>query len=152
MISTKGRYAIRVMIDLAEQDSSTPVTLDSIAQRQNISKKYLEAIVKNLVKAGLLKSTSGKGGGYTLLRKPEEYTVLEILEAAEISIVPVACLDPNSPKCPRLNCCKVVELWRGYYEVTQKYFSEFSIKDLCDSKSEFNLPLECMPGIFRNSK
>ena len=92
MISTKGRYAIRLMIDLAEQNTDKPTTLDAIATRQDISKKYLESIVKSLVAARLVKGTSGKGGGYFLTRKPEEYPVYEILRITEGSLSTVACL------------------------------------------------------------
>ena len=93
MISTKGRYAIRVLLDLAEQKSDGPTTLDAIANRQNLSKKYLESIVKLLVTGNIVKGTSGKGGGYHLTRQPEEYTILEILKLTESSMSSVACLE-----------------------------------------------------------
>ena len=92
MISTKGRYALRVMIDLAENEKGQPVPLKDIAERQGISKKYLEIIVKDLVDGKLVKGASGKGGGYVLLRKPEEYSVGEIVELMEGTLAPVACL------------------------------------------------------------
>ena len=92
MISTRGRYAIRVMIDMVENDNGGYIPLKDIAERQEISKKYLEIIVKEMVSGGLLVGASGKGGGYKLCRKPEEYSVGEILELAEGPLAPVACL------------------------------------------------------------
>ncbi len=132
MISTKGRYAVRVMIDLAEQNSSTPVPLNNIALRQDISKKYLESIVKLLVTGGLLKGTSGKGGGYYLTRTPKEYTVLEILELTEgDSLIPVSCLEKNAEACPRKKECRTISMWSGYEKLFQDYFSNITIADLC---------------------
>lgn len=130
MISTKGRYAIRLMIDLAEQNSSTPVTLDSIATRQDISKKYLESIVKLLVTGKLVKGTSGKNGGYFLTRKPEEYNVMEILHLTEGSMATVACLEEGATECPRSEKCKTVSMWREYDNLVNDYFSKITIKDL----------------------
>lgn len=130
MISTKGRYAIRLMIDLAEQNSETPVSLDSIATRQNISKKYLESIVKLLVTQKLVKGVSGKNGGYSLTRKPSEYTILEILKVTEGSMATVACLEENAQKCPREDQCKTVSMWRGYNELVHNYFKGITVQDL----------------------
>lgn len=130
MISTKGRYAIRLMIDLAEQHSDSPVTLDSIAARQDISKKYLESIVKLLVSGKLVKGTSGKNGGYLLTRKPEEYTVLEIIQLTEGSMATVACLEEGAETCPRAEKCKTVSMWKGFDDLVSDYFSKITIKDL----------------------
>ena len=130
MISTKGRYAIRLMIDLAEQDSDEPVTLDAIATRQGISKKYLESIVKLLVSGKLVKGISGKGGGYMLTRRPEDYTVLEILKLTEGSMATVACLEAGAETCPRISICKTVHMWQCYDALVQKYFSNITIADL----------------------
>lgn len=130
MISTKGRYAIRLMIDLAEHNTDTPVPLDAIATRQDISKKYLESIVKILVTGKLVKGVSGKYGGYSLIRKPEDYSVLEILELTEGSLATVACLEAGAEECPRADSCKTVSMWRGYDELFRNYFSKISIKDL----------------------
>ena len=107
MISTKGRYAIRVMIDLAEHDNGSYIPLKDIAARQEISKKYLEIIVKDMVTGGLIKGASGKGGGYKLLRKPEEYSVGEILELLEGPLATVACLAEGAAPCPRAAACKL---------------------------------------------
>lgn len=134
MISTKGRYAIRLMIDLAGQNSDTPVPLTSIANRQNLSKKYLEAIVKLLVDGNLLKSSSGKGGGYSLIRKPADYNVWEILKLTEESMSSVACLADNASECPRENSCNTISMWRGYDNLVKEYFSNISIEDLLKSK------------------
>lgn len=130
MISTKGRYAIRLMIDLAEQNTDKPTTLDAIATRQDISKKYLESIVKSLVAASLVKGTSGKGGGYFLTRKPEEYPVYEILRITEGSLSTVACLEDGAEKCPREEKCKTISMWRNYDRMVKDYFSNISIRDL----------------------
>lgn len=130
MISTKGRYAIRLMIDLAEQNTDKPTTLDAIATRQDISKKYLESIVKSLVAARLVKGTSGKGGGYFLTRKPEEYPVYEILLITEGSLSTVACLEDGAEKCPREEKCKTISMWRNYDRMVKEYFSGISIRDL----------------------
>ena len=130
MISTKGRYAIRLMIDLAEQNTDKPTTLDAIATRQDISKKYLESIVKSLVAARLVKGTSGKGGGYFLTRKPEEYSVYEILRITGGSLSTVACLEDGAEKCPREEKCKTISMWRNYDRMVKDYFSNISIRDL----------------------
>ena len=130
MISTQGRYAIRLMIDLAEQNTDKPTTLDAIATRQDISKKYLESIVKSLVAARLVKGTSGKGGGYFLTRKPEEYPVYEILRITEGSLSTVACLEDGAEKCPREEKCKTISMWRNYDRMVKEYFSNISIRDL----------------------
>lgn len=130
MISTKGRYAIRLMIDLAEQNADTPIPLDAIASRQDISKKYLESIVKLLVTGKLVKGTSGKGGGYFLTRKPEEYTVYEVLRLTEGSLATVACLEDGAEKCPREEKCKTISMWKGYDKLVKEYFTNITIKDL----------------------
>ena len=111
MISTKGRYALRVMVDLAEQPAGRPVPLKEIAARQEISKKYLEIIMKDLVDGKLVKGSSGKGGGYVLLRQPEDYSVGEIVEQMEGTLAPVACLQEGSEPCPRHSACATVGLW-----------------------------------------
>ena len=100
MISTKGRYALRIMIDLAQHSDEGNVALKDIAERQHISKKYLEIIVRELVRGGMLEGISGKGGGYRLCRRPEEYTVFEIIELMEGTLAPVACLEKDAKACP----------------------------------------------------
>ena len=130
MISTRGRYAIRVMLDLAEQASENYVPLKDIAERQNISKKYLEIIVKDMVSGGLLKGVSGKGGGYKLQRKPEEYTIGEILDLMEGSMCSVACLaDPNY-ECDMKDNCKTLPMWREYNDLVHDFFYGRTLQDL----------------------
>jgi len=132
MISTKGRYAIRLILDIAEQNSEKPVTLDAIATRQEISKKYLESIVKILVKGKLVKGASGKGGGYYLTRKPSEYDIYEILLLAEGSLSTVSCLEADATPCPREGSCKTLSMWKGFNDLTKDYFSRITIQDLLD--------------------
>ena len=115
MISTKGRYAIRVMIDIAENSNGGYVPLKDIAARQDISKKYLEAIGKELVNGGLLTAASGRSGGYKLSRTPEDYKISEILELMEGTLSPVACLKENAAPCPRAQDCKTLPMWQEYY-------------------------------------
>ena len=130
MVSTKGRYAIRFMIDLAEQMEGVPVPLDDVARRQEISKKYLEIIVRLLVAGKLVKGTSGKGGGYRLLRKPEEYTVGEILMITEGTLAPVACLEEDADLCPRRGFCKTLPMWKKYDRMVHDFFYGITIADL----------------------
>ena len=134
MISTKGRYAIRFMIDLAEQSTDMPVPLDETAARQDISKKYLELIVKILVKGKLVKGTSGKGGGYRLIRRPDEYTIGEILELTEGTLSTVACLDADAEQCPRKSFCKTLPMWKKFDNIVHDYFFNITIADLVNGK------------------
>jgi len=132
MISTKGRYAIRVMIDLAENESENGgyIPLKDIAARQEISKKYLEIIVKDMVAGKLLVGASGKGGGYKLCRKPEEYTVGEIIELMEGPIATVACLLDGAEPCPRAAGCETLPLWTEYDKLTHDFFYSKHLSDL----------------------
>lgn len=134
MISTKGRYAIRFMMDLAEQSQDRTVPLEETAARQDISKKYLEMIVKILVKGKLVKGVSGKGGGYRLTRKPEEYTVGEILELTEGTLAVVACLNEEAEQCPRESICKTLPMWRKFDHLVRDYFFHITIADLVNGK------------------
>ena len=130
MISTKGRYALRVMIDLAKQNSDHYVPLKDIAARQEISKKYLEIIVKDMVAGKLLIGASGKGGGYKLCRKPEEYSVGEILELMEGSLATVACLEEGAEKCPRAKDCPTLPMWAEYNRMIHDFFYGKKLSDL----------------------
>ncbi len=130
MISTRGRYAIRVMIDLAEHENGSYIPLKDIAARQDISKKYLEIIVKDMVAGGLLVGASGKGGGYKLCRRPEEYTVGEILELMEGTLAPVACLSGRMGDCPRADKCRTLPLWTEYDNMVHDFFYEKKLSDL----------------------
>ncbi len=134
MISTRGRYAIRVMIDLAENCSGSPVPLKDIALRQDISKKYLEIIVKDMVSGGLIVGASGKGGGYRLCRRPEEYTVGEIIELMEGPLNTVACLADGAPPCPRADGCETLPLWAEYSKMTHDFFYGKHLSDLIRKK------------------
>ncbi|MBQ6662865.1 MAG: Rrf2 family transcriptional regulator [Firmicutes bacterium] len=133
MFSTKGRYAIRVMIDLSEHEKDGLTPLKDIAARQDISKKYLEIIVKEMVAAGLITGVSGKGGGYQLTRRPEEYTIGEILEQLEGSLAPVACLEAGAASCPRAPFCKTLPMWSEYYELTRSFFYGKKLSDLLEA-------------------
>ena len=131
MISTKGRYALRVMLDLAENDSGKFIPLKDVAERQNISKKYLEIIVKDLVKGGLVSGASGKGGGYRLCRKPEEYTVGEILDLTEITaLTTVACLAEDAEKCPYAAGCRTLPMWTEFDNMVHDFFYGKKLSDL----------------------
>ena len=130
MITTKGRYALRVMIDLAEHNNGSYIPLKDVAARQEISKKYLEVIVKELVSHGFLTGASGKGGGYQLCRSPEDYTVGEILESVEGTFAPVACLAPNAAPCPRAAECKTLPMWKEFHQMVHDYFYGKTLADL----------------------
>ena len=130
MVTTKGRYAIRVMIDLAEHDTGSFIPLKDIAARQGISKKYLEIIVKSMVSGGLLVGASGKGGGYKLCRKPEEYPVGEILELMEGEFATVTCLADGAPPCPRASACETLPMWAEYDKLTHDFFYSRYLSDL----------------------
>ena len=130
MVSTKGRYALRVMLDLAEHENDGPVPLKEIAERQQVSKKYLEIIVRDLVKGKLVKGASGKGGGYTLCRSPQECSVGEILELTEGTLASVACLAGDAEDCPRKNSCQTLPMWAEYDSITHDFFYSKTLSDL----------------------
>ena len=138
MISTRGRYAIRVMIDLAENETGGCIPLKDIAARQGISKKYLEIIVKDMVAGGLLVGTSGKGGGYRLLRRPEEYTIGEIIELMEGQMASVSCLASGAAPCPRASECKTLPLWAEYDKLTHDFFYGKRLSDVMRKPSASN--------------
>ena len=130
LISTKGRYALRVMVDLAEHQGEGYIPLKVIAQRQEISEKYLESIIRLLVKARLLSGVRGKGGGYQLTRPPEQYTVGEILRLTEESLAPVSCLEEGGAACSRAADCRTLSLWRGLNDVINGYLDRATVADL----------------------
>ncbi|MBR3345489.1 MAG: Rrf2 family transcriptional regulator [Solobacterium sp.] len=130
MISTKGRYAIRVMLDLAEHREEGFIPLKDIAERQGISKKYLEIIVRDLVQGELISGVSGKGGGYKLCRKPEKYKIGEIIERMEGTLAPVSCLSTKKQECPRASFCKTLPLWSEYYAMVHDFFYSKKLSDL----------------------
>ncbi|MBO4922164.1 MAG: Rrf2 family transcriptional regulator [Lachnospiraceae bacterium] len=130
MISTRGRYAIRIMLDLAEHDNGKYMPLKDIAERQGISKKYLEIIVKDMVAGGLLVGASGKGGGYKLCRKPDEYPVGEILDLMEGSMAPVACIVDGTVSCPRKDGCQTLPMWEEFDKMVHDFFYGKKLSDL----------------------
>ena len=133
LISTKGRYALRVLVDMAEHASEGYIPLKEIAQRQEISEKYLEAIVKELVKQGVLAGVRGKGGGYRLCRPPEQINVGEVLTHMEGTLAPVACLEDGAPPCARAAECRTLEFWRGLDAAIRDYTAKYSLADLVRS-------------------
>ena len=131
-ISTKGRYALRLMVDLAEHRDSGFIALKDVAKRQNISKKYLEQIVPVLNGAGLLATNRGNRGGYRLAKEPKEYTVGDILRITEGSIAPVSCLDSEINLCERKNFCQTLYVWEGLYKVVNEYLDGITVQDIVD--------------------
>lgn len=128
LISTKGRYALRVLIDMAEHSGNEYIKLKDIAERQEISEKYLESIVKQLVLNKIVTGLRGKGGGYKLAKAPDEIIVGEVLRVMEGSLAPVACLE-DAP-CPRVAECRTLEFWRGLDETIRRYTDSFTVADL----------------------
>lgn len=129
-ISTKGRYALRVMIDLALHDTGEYIALKDISARQEITVKYLEQIVTTLGKAGLLRSMRGNNGGHKLARKPEDYKVGDILRTMEGSLTPVECLQDSEMVCPRAENCATLSFWKGLDETVNKYVDSYTLQDL----------------------
>ena len=134
-ISTKGRYAMRLLIDLYENQGDGFVALKDIAARQDISKKYLEQIVPALTGDGILKTSRGFQGGYRLAREPEDIPVGDILRLTEGSLAPVACLSEPVNTCPRASYCRTLPMWQKYYEMTLSYFDSITIRDLMQVES-----------------
>ena len=132
MVSTRGRYALRVMLDLCENNDGSYIPLNDIAKRQGISEKYLESVVAALVKAGFLEGLRGKRGGYRLTKAPEEYSVGSILRLTEKSMAPVACLDCEVNTCERKDTCKTLPLWEKLDERVNGYLDGVSLKDLSE--------------------
>ena len=133
MISTKARYALRVMIDLAEHQDAGYIPLKDIAARQEISEKYLEIIIKILVKGKMLKGLRGKGGGYILTREPSEYIVGDIIEFTAGPLAPVACLQPDAEVCNRKDICVTLPLWEKYYTLVHDFFFHITLEDVINN-------------------
>lgn len=131
-ISTKGRYAMRMMLDLAQHNNGKPARLKDISARQDISMKYLEQIVSALVKAGYLRSIRGPAGGYMLTRKPEEYKVGDILRVMEGSLAPVECLTTPDNPCPRAEYCTTLKLWKELYQSITGIVDKYTLQDLLE--------------------
>lgn len=130
IISTRGRYALRVMIDLAQNSDGGYIAMKTIAQRQGISLKYLERILPVLTKNQLIEGLQGKGGGYRLCRSPAEYKVGEILRLTEGDFAPVACLEYGAQPCARADECRTLPMWRELHQMIQIYFDKITIADL----------------------
>lgn len=129
-VSTKGRYALRLMIDLAEHEAGEYIPLKEISSRQNVSVKYLEQIVTQLSRAGLLRSVRGAQGGYRLAKTPEEYSAGEILRVTEGGLAPIACLEASAEACPRSTSCETLDFWIGLEDVINRYVDNTTLADL----------------------
>lgn len=135
-ISTKGRYALRMLLDLAEHKDDGYIALKDIAARQNISKKYLEQIIPVLNKSDVLSSNRGYQGGYKLAKSPDQYTVGDILRLTEGSLAPVACLDHDPIECERAAECITLPVWRGLFDAITGYLDGITLQDILDNQNE----------------
>lgn len=137
-ISTKGRYAVRLMLDVAIHGMDKNVSMRDVAERQNISIKYLEQIVSILTRVGYLKSVRGAQGGYRLTKAPSEYTIGDILRTTEGTLSPVSCLEDEENTCPRVSVCPTIKLWKGLYDVINKYVDSITLEDLVNESIAIN--------------
>ncbi|MBR6444722.1 MAG: Rrf2 family transcriptional regulator [Firmicutes bacterium] len=135
-ISTKGRYALRLMICLGTHADEGSLSLKRVSVEEGITVKYLEHITGMLTKAGLVESVRGARGGYKLTRDMKDYTVTEILEASEGLMVPVACLDPGAEMCPRRGKCSTIKFWEGMYKALTEYTDSITLEDLVEDHEE----------------
>lgn len=136
MISSRGRYALRVMLDMAKQHSTQNISVRDLAARQNISRKYLESIMTALCKANLIESETGKDGGYRLRRAPEEYTAGDVLRAVEGELAPVSCVTPDGKKCDGACGCIALPFWQGLEQHINTYVDSYTLQDLLTSQQE----------------
>lgn len=130
MVSTRGRYALRVMIDIAEHGDGKYTAMKSVAERQEISLKYMEKILPLLVSANLIEGVQGKGGGYRLTREPKDYSVSEILNVTEGSLAPVACLECGAEACKRTAECRTLPMWMELNRIVNDYLDKVTLADL----------------------
>lgn len=130
IVSTRGRYALRVLVEMAEHSSDERIPLKEISEKQGISQKYMESIMTLLSKNGFVDAIHGKGGGYMLNRKPKEYRIGDILRLTEGTLAPVACLEKNAEQCPKQNVCRTVGMWRKLDELIESYLDSVTIADL----------------------
>jgi transcriptional regulator, Rrf2 family len=130
LVSSKGRYAARILLDLAERYGKGFVSMRDVAERQELSVKYAEKIVSSLKKAGLIKSSHGFGGGYQLSKAPGECTLWETLIAAEGELVPVSCLSADAEVCEKNADCKTLPIWKKYYDMTKNFFKGITLADI----------------------
>ena len=138
-ISTKGRYALRMLLDLAQHQTSGYIALKDIADRQQISKKYLEQIVPLLNKAGALRTNRGYQGGYQLAKRPDQYTVGDILRITEGSLAPVSCLDDKPNQCERSSFCPTLYVWEGLQKVVADYLDSITLQDIIDNHTALEI-------------
>ena len=130
IVSTKGRYALRVMLCFAQRGGDEYIPLKEIAEAENISQKYLESIMTILSKAGFVDAVHGKGGGYRLNRKPEEYTVGSILRLTEGTLAPVSCTTQGAAACSRSSCCQTLPMWEKLEKMINDFFEDITLADL----------------------
>jgi Rrf2 family protein len=135
IVSTKGRYALRVMVGLALRESDEYVPLKEIAEEEGISQKYLEAIMATLSKAGMVDAIHGKGGGYRLNRTAKEYTVGSILKLTEGSLAPVSCTSQGAVACSRSTCCHALPMWEKLEKMIDEFFEGITLEDLCKTEN-----------------
>lgn len=136
MISTKGRYALRVMIDLAEHYNGEYIPIKDVVKRQQVSHKYIERIMTMLSKADFVEAVHGKGGGYRLNRSPKEYVVGDILRLTEGSLAPVACLECDAAECERADSCRTLPMWKALDSKITEFFDGITIADLMKKETE----------------
>lgn len=134
-ISTRGRYALRVLIDLAEHDNGAFIPLKDVAARQGISQKYLEGIIGELTKSGFLEGMHGKGGGYKLCKNPEDITVGDILRSTEGDLAPITCLEKTAAPCFRAAECRTIKMWKDFYKTINDFFDGIVLSDLVNNGS-----------------
>ena len=138
LVSTKGRYALHIMTDLALKDPDIFIPLKDMAEQHGISQKYMEAIMTSLSKAHLVEAHHGKGGGYRLNRKPSEYPLSEILSVTEASIAPVSCLKEDAEPCKIADTCAILPMWKDLYKATKGYLDSVTLEDLKNNQIEIN--------------
>ena len=135
MISTRGRYSLRIMLDLAERPQGLYTPLKDVAARQEMSLKYIEKILPLLTKAGFIEGVHGRGGGYRLCRAPEEISVGEVLRVTEGELAPVSCLESGAKPCERAAYCKTLSMWQAYHRLTQEFFDGISLAQLLSGET-----------------
>lgn len=134
LISTRGRYAIRVLLDLAEHNNGSYIPMKEVAKRQELSLKYMERIMPDLTKNKLVEGIQGKGGGYRLTKELEEYKIGDILRITEGDLAPVACLECDAKPCSRSEICKTLPMWKKFDTIINEYFDGITLKDLMEGK------------------